>query len=101
MLNEQEFRLLRRWQRRMVTLFVGTWVYILFVIAVDLLVQLPTRVVQLALVPVLVLVVGGGWLQFSIRCPSCGYRLGRQSRLLVPDRCRSCGVSLRPPKGAL
>jgi hypothetical protein len=52
-------------------------------------------VVGWAFVPVVALVVAGGWLQFSIRCPACGYRLGRQSRLVVPERCRSCGVALR------
>lgn len=100
MINEQDFRRLLQWQRRMLALFVGTWAYILLVIAVDLLVQPPERVVQLALVVVLGLVIAGVWLQLSIRCPSCGYRLGRQSRLLVPDYCRSCGISLRRQQGA-
>jgi len=100
MLTDDELRRLLQWQRCMVVLFVGTWAYIFLVVAVDLFLNPPERVVQLALVPVLGLVCVGVWLQFSIRCPSCGYRIGRQSRLLVPDRCRSCGVSLRRPNSA-
>jgi hypothetical protein len=100
MLNDDDFLRLNRWQRRMVALFIGTWAYILIVIAVHLFAHPPERVVQVALVPALGLVVVGGWLQFSIRCPSCGYRLGRQSRLLVPDQCRSCGVTLRRPRAS-
>jgi len=100
MLSKQDSLRLFRWQRRMVSLFIGTWAYILLVIAFHLLANPPPHVVQLALIPALGLVIGGVCLQFSVRCPSCGYRLGRQSRLLVPDRCRSCGLSLRNPEGS-
>jgi len=82
----------------MVSLFVGTWAYILSVVGVDVLVKPPATVVQWALVPALILVVAAGFVQFGVRCPSCGYRLGRQSRLVVPEQCRSCGVPLRRPE---
>jgi hypothetical protein len=95
MITPDDARRLLQWQRRMVIAFIGTWVYLLLVIAAHVLLELPPTVIQLALIPALVLVIAGVCLQFSIRCPSCGYRLGRQSRLTVPDRCRSCGVSLR------
>jgi hypothetical protein len=98
-LNEHELRRLMRWQRRMVGTFVGTWVAFLLVIAADLVLHPSREVVQLALVPVFGLVVAGAALQFSVRCPACGYRLGRQARLIVPERCRACGVSLRKPQG--
>jgi hypothetical protein len=100
MIGEQDSQRLLRWQRRMVATFVGTWVYLLVVVAVDVLLDPPPRVVQLALLPALGLVIGGVWLQFSARCPACGYRLGRQSRLVVPEHCRSCGVALRRPDAA-
>lgn len=36
--------------------------------------------------------------QFAIRCPRCNARLAVQSPLLLPDRCKSCHVSItRPP----
>jgi len=84
----------------MVSVFVGTWAYLLLVIAVHVILKPAPEIIQLALAPALALVVASVVLQFSVRCPSCGYRLGRQSRLLVPDRCRSCGIPLRMREGA-
>ncbi len=98
-LDERDRLGLLRWQRWMVSTFVGMWAYVLVVIAAYVLLEPPSWILQLALLPALVLVVAGGVLQFSVRCPSCGYRLGRQSSLLVPERCRSCGVPLRPSNG--
>jgi hypothetical protein len=47
----------------------------------------------------LVLVLAATVVQFRERCPRCGSRLGTQSRLLLPDKCRKCGVLFeRPPK---
>ncbi|MCB1505326.1 MAG: hypothetical protein KDJ47_10165 [Hyphomicrobiaceae bacterium] len=38
------------------------------------------------------------FIQFSIRCPRCHSRLATQSALLLPDKCKHCGVSItRPP----
>jgi hypothetical protein len=36
--------------------------------------------------------VVGAAAQFSTRCPRCGFNLGFQSRLVVPERCERCGV---------
>lgn len=84
----------------MIAMFAGTWAYVIAVILLQVVVRPPDAVVQFALIPVIFLVAGGVWLQFSVRCPSCGVRLGRQSRLIVPERCRACGVSLRRPQDA-
>jgi hypothetical protein len=84
----------------MVTLFVGTWAYFLLVIAIHVLLRPKPEIIQLALIPVLVLILAGGYVQFSVRCPACGYRLGRQSRLTLPESCGSCGTSLRSSEGA-
>jgi hypothetical protein len=48
---------------------------------------------------VLALIFAATYVQFRERCPRCGTRLGVQSRLMLPDRCRTCGVAFaRPPK---
>jgi len=48
---------------------------------------------------VLALVLFAAYLQFREKCPRCGSRLGRQSRLILPDTCRRCGVAYpRPPR---
>lgn len=36
-------------------------------------------------------------MQFSIRCPRCRARLATQTMLLLPDRCKSCGVEIAHP----
>ena len=46
---------------------------------------------------VLVLVVAGSFVQFREKCPRCGRRLGSQSRLLLPERCRGCRVKFERP----
>lgn len=97
-IQKEEFRVLFRWQRRMRKAFVALWVYLLLVIAVHLLVRPASWVIQVALLPVLGGVVAGGVLQFSVRCPKCGYRLGFQSSLVIPDDCRRCGVLLKAPR---
>jgi len=38
------------------------------------------------------------YVQLAIRCPRCTARLAVQSPLLLPDRCKSCGIPIaRPP----
>lgn len=99
-LEEREFHALLRWQHWMVGLFVATWGYVLLAVSVDLVLSPPRPIVRLAVVPALVLVVAGVVLQFSARCPACGYRLGWQSRLLVPEHCRRCEAVLRRRESA-
>jgi len=93
--SEQDFLRLLRWQRRMIATFVATWTYLILVVVAYEVFDASPEAVRWALVPALGLVAAGGWLQFSARCPGCGRRIGRQSRLVVPDRCRACGVALR------
>ncbi len=51
---------------------------------------------ELAVVLSLIVLTGLGVLiQFSQRCPNCGHRLGFQSRLLVLDTCKKCGLHLK------
>jgi hypothetical protein len=40
--------------------------------------------------------VYGAILQFSERCPVCRFRIGLQSRLLLPPACPRCGATFRP-----
>jgi hypothetical protein len=51
------------------------------------------------LVGILAMAVVGAYVQFREVCPRCQSRLGRQSRFVLPDSCRHCGVEFpRPPK---
>jgi hypothetical protein len=52
----------------------------------------------LAMIPALTAI--GAWVQFREACPRCKSLLGRQSRFVLPDACRTCGVKYpRPPEG--
>lgn len=53
----------------------------------------------LVLLVALVLLAAAVFIQLAIRCPRCNARLAVQSPLLLPDACKSCGVTIiRPPK---
>jgi hypothetical protein len=43
------------------------------------------------------LVVVGAIVQFREVCPRCQSKLGRQSRFVLPDSCRHCGVDFPRP----
>jgi hypothetical protein len=38
------------------------------------------------------LTVIGAWVQFRERCPRCSSLIGRQARLILPLKCKHCGV---------
>jgi hypothetical protein len=99
-LTDQEFSELRRWQLRNRVLFTGIWLYFIAVIAVHALSDVRPVVIQIALIPLLGLLIVAILSQFSARCPACGYRIGRQSGLIVPEHCRGCGVALRQERDA-
>lgn len=57
-----------------------------------------TEARYLVLLAALALLCGALYVQLAIRCPRCTARLAVQSPLLLPDRCKSCGVPItRPP----
>ena len=99
-LTDREFSQLQRWQRRNRTLFAGMWFYFIAVSAVHVLSDVRPVVIQIALIPVLGLLILAIASQFSARCPACGYRIGRQSGLKVPEHCRGCGIALRHDQDA-
>ena len=50
---------------------------------------------------VVALVLGGAYVQFRERCPRCAARIGKQSRIFLPEQCAGCGVFFeRPPRPA-
>lgn len=54
------------------------------------------RVLVIGVLVLLALV--GAFVQFRERCPRCQSLLGRQSRLMLPGKCRHCGVEFPRPK---
>lgn len=91
-LDPQELARVHAWQR-------GMYVYYgLAMVLVAIGFYLVTRFQDLpwlrpALVLMIVaLMVVGAFVQYRERCPRCGVLLGRQARLVLPARCKSCGV---------
>ena len=94
-LSNIEREQLRSWQRRLVIAFVVTIAGLLIVFAADIVFGFSPRGALLAFSALLVLALAAMVIQISQKCPRCGYRLGRQTRLLLPDRCKKCGVALK------
>ncbi len=96
-LDEAERAHVKRWQQ---------WMYGYFGLAMVILLALYSVAQRygdsptarwLVLAGVVVLVVAASFVQFSGRCPRCRTHLGRQARLVLPERCRVCGVEFPKP----
>lgn len=87
------------WERNMIR-FYG-FAMVMIVLATLLLWAYGTeRAVRLAVVAgIAVLMASGAWVQFRERCPRCRSLLGRQSRIMLPMRCKVCRVEFpRQPR---
>jgi hypothetical protein len=87
---------LRRWERRLRRTFALVGLAYLLLVATTLAdTDPPVARAALGLALLGVATLLGAAVQFSERCPRCGYNLGFQSRLLVPDVCERCRGRLR------
>ncbi|NIN36565.1 MAG: hypothetical protein GWO08_05200 [Gammaproteobacteria bacterium] len=68
---------------------------LLMAVILDLLIGLSQATATIILLVLVTPFVLAGFVQFSQKCPACGYRLGLQSRLLLPDHCKRYGVALK------
>jgi hypothetical protein len=94
-LSNDEIRALQRWQQKMVVLFVLVMTGLLITAAADIAFGLSETAAWYIFLVLLSLVVVAGFVQFGQKCPVCSYRLGFQTRLLVPERCNKCHVRLK------
>jgi hypothetical protein len=94
-LTAKELEHLKRWQRWMIGYFivflVGTGLLLLIGLTVGFSKWIETGLTVLWTV----FLLSGVFIQFSQKCPRCGYRIGRQSRLLLPRQCPKCRISFR------
>jgi len=94
--SKSEYERLMTWQHRMVGLFLGAMVAIFAVLLSSLLFRFtPSIITYLFLGLIIIFVIPAILLQFSERCPRCGHRLGLQTRLILPEICKHCGVSFK------
>lgn len=96
-LNEAEAAVVKNWQRRMYAYFAfAMGVMLLMYMAAGKYGDSPTAR-WIVLAGVAALVVAATFVQFSGRCPRCKSYLGRQARLVLPAKCRVCGVDFPRP----
>ena len=99
--EEADQELLMGWQRRMVVTFIAGMallpLLLLGLATLDFL-RSPTGAYSL-LALLILLAIAGVSLQLSARCPRCQFRIGLQSRLLLPKNCDRCGVAFRRQDG--
>ena len=95
-LSETEKRGLSAWARRTKAAFAGA---MLFVVLNGVLLivtnSAPLWLGWLGLGAGIVIVVVGLAIHFSGRCPRCGYIIGFQSPLMLPNRCERCKTPFR------
>ena len=93
----------RSWARKLEILAEGSRavgvlltvaVLLVAVVALDLVFGLTRPAAVGAFLLLLALAATAIAIQFSQKCPRCGYRLGFQTRLLLPERCGKCDVEL-------
>ena len=87
-----------RWERQMIAFYASAITLIAIAMAAAVTFGDVVWLRRSLLGLVLALVAAGSFVQFREKCPRCGRRLGSQSRLLLPVRCRGCRVEFeRPP----
>lgn len=94
-LTEPELAVLRQWQSRMVVTFVLAMLLVVLLVTLKLAGCLPLAMEYAGGSLFVVLAIWGAYLQFSVKCPSCGYRIGLQCRLVLPRQCPKCNASFR------
>lgn len=94
-LSPGEMQRLRRWERRLRRAFLLVSLAYLGLVGAALVDgDAPMARGALALALLAAACLGAVAIQFSERCPRCGYNLGFQSRLDLPAACERCGGSL-------
>lgn len=92
-LDPQELARVHAWQRRMYWYYGGAMLCI--ITGFYLMLRFGENAwLRPALAGMIVaLMAAGAVVQFRERCPRCGTLLGRQSRFILPAKCKSCGVA--------
>jgi hypothetical protein len=96
-LDQSELERIWRWERNMIWFNGGAMVLLIAgIIGFRYFSESALfRYGVLAMIPVLTAI--GAYVQFREVCPRCKSLLGRQSRFVLPNACRHCGVEYPRP----
>lgn len=97
-LNAEERQRIWAWERWMLGFYAFAMVAIMGAISVASVLGHSREGRLLVIGVLMLLVLAGAFVQFRERCPRCDARLGRQSRLMLPEKCRHCGVEFPRPE---
>ena len=97
-LNPEQYRRIKRWEKMMIIFFSVAMVLIAITFFSSALLRFSEKTNNLIFAALILFVAfPAAVLQFSEKCPSCGYRLGFQTRLVLPKECKKCSVSYEKP----
>lgn len=96
-LTGPEFQKLQRWEWWMLRFYTGAMTAIALAIVLIGGYGTVTWVRHGVVWGVIGLVAAATWVQFRERCPRCASLIGRQSRLILPPKCKHCGVRFSAP----
>ena len=97
-LRKEQYWRIKRWEKRMIVFFIMAMSLTVITIAFCYLFNCDDEIQRIVWATIILCVVPlGVVLQFSEKCPKCGHRLGFQTRLTLPERCKKCGVSYENP----
>ena len=105
-LSDVELGQLQAWKRRMVISFTGgmvlTGLMTIGIVVEGLVASSPAPewVYWGGLLAAVVIVASSIGVQFSARCPRCGFNIGLQTRLLIPPACERCQIAFQPRSDA-
>jgi hypothetical protein len=97
-LTRAELERLWRWERRMIGYYAVAMMVMCAAAALAFVYSDLAWMRRSALGVVLGLVLAATFVQFRERCPRCTSRIGTQTRLLLPGKCRICGVVFERPE---
>jgi hypothetical protein len=97
-LDADEFAKLQRWEWWMIRFYTGAMIALIAAIMLIGFYGQATWARRTVIYGILALVVLATWVQFREQCPRCQARIGRQSRLVLPPKCKHCGVKFVEPR---
>lgn len=94
-LTPEELIALKLWQVRSVSLFITAVLMFGLMLITSNVNNVPGWQKFLLVIAILGLALAGAVQHSQLRCPRCGAKIGRQTKLLLPRACKSCGVAFK------
>ncbi|MFH1428758.1 MAG: hypothetical protein ABIH39_03335 [Candidatus Margulisiibacteriota bacterium] len=94
-LTKAQLAQLKKWQKNMIIYFIAFLSGLGLLLLVGLTIGFSKSAETILTIAWVIFLLSGVYIQFAEKCPRCGYRIGFQSRLILPPKCAKCGVSYK------